>query len=279
MRYLFFSMYREFKVAAPLRPYIQCIWMVKASTGAFDVPQRLVPDGNIECMFNYGHSFAQAWSNGSNNVSVYKGSCLVGQRPAYYFTSATGQVDLVSISFKPGGLSPFIHQPVADLTGSTVPLSLLNNYLFLEIEERMAGIGAIDERIRLIENILIKKLYDNRDKLESVDRFIPLVHAIKNYTSVAHFLKEHIIHERKLQREFDQHVGITPKFLQRVLRFRKAVAAFYSGPLKNLTALAYDCGYYDQAHFINEFKMLSGLSPKKFLQECSNEPASAWLTE
>ena len=134
-------MYREFKPIAPLRPYIQCIWTMNAKGEDFTEPQRLVPDGNIEVMLNYGNSSSQSWNDGSKTINSYKGSCVVGQRPGYYFTSATGYVELIGISFKPGGLSPFIDHPVADLTGSIIPLKLFNNALFLEIEERIDNIG------------------------------------------------------------------------------------------------------------------------------------------
>jgi AraC-like DNA-binding protein len=272
-------MYREFKPIAPLRPFVQCIWTMKARGEDFAEPQRLVPDGNIEVMLHYGDSSSQAWTSGSKNIDIHKGSCLVGQRPGYYFTSASGDVDFIGISFKPGGLSPFIHQPVEDLTGSIIPLKLLNNALFLEIEERIVELQDIASRIELIESLLTKNLQANRDRLENVERFIPLVHTISNYSSVAHFLREHIIHERKLQRDFDHHVGLTPKFLQRVLRFREAAHAMFTASFKNLTALAYDCGYYDQAHFINEFKYFSGVSPRQYLQECGKDLSPAWMEE
>lgn len=272
-------MYREFKPIAALRPYVQCIWIMKAQGEAFKEPQRLVPDGNIEVMLNYGDSFTQNWTSDKKSIGTHRGSCIVGQRPGHYFTSAVGEIDLISISFKPGGLSPFINKPVADLTGSTIPLKELNSELFAEMEERVAGLNDTAAKIALIENILLKKLYSNCDKLENVQRFIPLVHAIKNYSSVAHFLKEHIIHERKLQRDFEYHVGVTPKFLQRVLRFRNAAYAMHVSSFKSLTALGYDCGYYDQAHFINEFKFFSGLSPRQYLEECSKEQSPAWMDE
>ena len=272
-------MYREFKPIAPLRPYVQCIWTMRARGEDFAEPQRLVPDGNIEVMLNYGESYSQAWTDDKKNTNTHKGSCLVGQRPAYYFTSAHGDVDFIGISFKPGGLSPFMLHPISDFTGSIISLKLLNNALFLEMEERIAELADVTSRVALIESLLTKSLQSNRDKLENVERFIPLLHSISNYSSVAHFLREHIIHERKLQRDFDHHVGVTPKFLQRVLRFRQAAHAMFAASFKNLTELAYECGYYDQAHFINEFRFFSGLSPRQYLQECGRELSPAWLEE
>ena len=75
--------------------------------------------------------------------------------------------------------------------------------------------------------------------------------------------------ERRLQRAFDRSVGVSPKVLARVLRFRRAVrqldgAASRPGSWAGLAALA---GYADQSHFIREFRALAGLTPAAYLRE------------
>ena len=94
--------------------------------------------------------------------------------------------------------------------------------------------------------------------------FITRLYAINEFTSIAGFLKYYTVNRRKLERDFDYHVGVSPKFLQRVLRFRRTIAAFYRRSCRNLTELAYECGYFDQAHFINDFKEFTGQTPRHF---------------
>jgi AraC-like DNA-binding protein len=77
--------------------------------------------------------------------------------------------------------------------------------------------------------------------------------------------------ERRLQRAFDRSVGLGPKMLARVLRFRRALgeierAGFHPGPT-GWTALALAAGYADQPHFIREFKALAGLTPARYAAE------------
>jgi transcriptional regulator GlxA family with amidase domain len=67
---------------------------------------------------------------------------------------------------------------------------------------------------------------------------------------------------RQLRRVSMERTGLPPKFLARVLRFRHAYARIHApGPPAALADLALDCGYYDQAHFINEFREFSGRTP------------------
>ena len=65
---------------------------------------------------------------------------------------------------------------------------------------------------------------------------------------------------RQFRRLCVELTGLTPKFLARVLRFRRALQHVHAHPCA-FARLALDCGYYDQAHFINEFRELSGRTP------------------
>jgi AraC-like DNA-binding protein len=255
--------YREFAVQPLLRDYIQCIWVMQAERGVFASPDLLVPDGNIEVMLNYGDPVTRYLPDGQTTQNK-TGSELIGQRCGWYRHSTEGEVNLISISFKPGGLSPFVPFAVADLTAHAIPFSSLPGNLFTEMEERVYEESLLEKRISIIQEMLVKQLLKNATKSNNVSEFIARLYAINEFPSIAGFLQYYTINRRKLERDFDHHVGVSPKFLQRVLRFRRTITSFYKPGNRNLTALAYDCGYFDQAHFINDFKEFTGLSPRKF---------------
>lgn len=255
--------YREFAVSPLLRDFIQCIWVMQAGKAVFANPDLLVPDGNIEVMLNYGDPVTRYLPDGIT-TETNTGSELVGQRCGWYKHATPGAVNLVSISFKPGGLSPFIPFPVADTTSTAIPFSSLPGTLFSEMEYRVYEEKDLVQKVDIIEGMLLRQLMKNAGKSNQVSEFITRLNAINEFASIAGFLQYYTINRRKLERDFDYHVGVSPKFLQRVLRFRKAMLSFHQSRNRNLTALAYDCGYFDQAHFINDFKEFTGLSPKKF---------------
>src|SRR5687768_8143159 len=255
--------YREFAVSPLLRDFIQCIWVMQAGKAVFANPDLLVPDGNIEVMLNYGDPVTRYLPDGIT-TETNKGSELVGQRCGWYKHATPGAVNLLSISFKPGGLSPFIPFPVADATATAIPFSSLPGALFSEMEDRVFEEKDLVQKVAIIEGMLLRQLMKNTGKSNQVSEFITRLNAINEFPSIAGFLQYYTINRRKLERDFDYHVGVSPKFLQRVLRFRKAMLSFHQSRNRTLTALAYDCGYFDQAHFINDFKEFTGLSPKKF---------------
>ena len=255
--------YREFAVSPLLSDFIQCIWVMQAGKGVFANADLLVPDGNIEVMLNYGDPVTRYLPDGIT-TETRKGSELVGQRCGWYKHATPGAVYLISISFKPGGLSPFIPFPVSDATAAAIPFSSLPGTLFSEMEDRVFEETELVKKVAIIEGLLLRQLLKNAGKSNQVSEFITRLNAINEFPSIAGFLQYYTINRRKLERDFDYHVGVSPKFLQRVLRFRRAMLSFHQARNRNLTALAYDCGYFDQAHFINDFKEFTGLSPKKF---------------
>jgi transcriptional regulator GlxA family with amidase domain len=72
------------------------------------------------------------------------------------------------------------------------------------------------------------------------------------------------IHRRNLERRFETAVGMSPKQLSRIVRLQSTLKLLEQKKYSNLTSLAYESGYYDQAHFIKDFREFTGISPKSF---------------
>jgi AraC-like DNA-binding protein len=72
------------------------------------------------------------------------------------------------------------------------------------------------------------------------------------------------ISRKQFERVFAAKIGATPKQYLKVVRLQQALQLKSIDRNRNLTQLAYDCGYYDQSHFINEFKQQTGYTPKQY---------------
>ncbi len=68
---------------------------------------------------------------------------------------------------------------------------------------------------------------------------------------------------RQFERKFKQFSGFSPKLFSRIIRFQSAIKK-YDDKKMPLTEIAYECGYYDQSHFIHDFKEFSGYSPMQY---------------
>ncbi len=89
----------------------------------------------------------------------------------------------------------------------------------------------------------------------------------KGSTAINTMLKNDLSKRRQLERKFTKKVGISPKQLGKVVRLQTALKMLLNRQSENLTKIAYDSEYYDQAHFIKDFKEFTGTTPKEFLED------------
>ena len=78
------------------------------------------------------------------------------------------------------------------------------------------------------------------------------------------FAKKHFTTARHLERQFNQQIGISPKEFINLTRFNKAFEKLQRGGKQTLSNIAWEFGYYDNAHFTNDFKRYTGKAPTEF---------------
>jgi transcriptional regulator GlxA family with amidase domain len=93
------------------------------------------------------------------------------------------------------------------------------------------------------------------------------VAALQQGTNIPQILHDLNLSERSLERLFHTHVGVTPILFARICRFQTSLAILRQGRFRSLTDIAHSLGYYDQSHFIRDFKLFSGASPGRYLRQ------------
>lgn len=131
------------------------------------------------------------------------------------------------------------------------------------LEEQMCSASGNEKRVEIMSRFL-------ESKLDAYDRELPIVHnavhLIMNAggsVSIERLASNFDISTRQFERKFKEIAGLSPKLYANVIRFQAATAHKFSGT-RDLTEIAYNCGYYDQSHFINDFRRFSGYSPKEY---------------
>jgi AraC-like DNA-binding protein len=82
---------------------------------------------------------------------------------------------------------------------------------------------------------------------------------------------------KQFERIFSEHIGISPKQYLKIIRFQFAIFQKQQNANMNLLDVSFKSGYYDQSHFINDFKSLSGLTPKQYFSK--NEACSDFFED
>lgn len=252
--------YREIQPSPPLRNYIRFYWNLEAEKipGNTFSKERIFPDGCTELIIHYGDSFCRF----EGEQSILQGHCfVVGQISKFIEVAPTGKTGLLAIRFLPQGIRPFLPCTSRELTDGTFSLSLLFGRKGRELEEKVLYARDNMERIALLETFLLSRLTGNNLPDPLVSASVNYIYQKQGNLKIADLTTAFRISERQLERRFSDAVGLSPKLFSRIIRLQQVFRHAEQGKNHNLTELAYACGYYDQAHFIREFRSFTGQNP------------------
>lgn len=257
--------YSEHAPVTSLLPFIECIWTLKSHSRFFNKRELIIPGGRAEMIFNLSNAVHWIDPKDSSSTRTCEGSYLLGPRNRHFFVEHKGNIDLIGVRFRHGGLSPF----------TTVPMSVLMNEIISQdhlFGKRIDGVAHqlyeaddVSQQIHLIEDFLKKQFQAE----PSTQQTLNLISTVKKYESLSSpkSLTERTgVHYKKLERVFSRYTGYSPKNFSRVIRFYKALQQMQSHS-HSLTGIGLNGGYYDQPHFIRDFKSFTGKSPTQFQTE------------
>ncbi len=257
--------YREFPPNAPLSKVIECFWALESDHAPpQSCPEPILPDGCVEVVLNYGSPFTQ---HDGGSTSLQPRNFIVGQMTRPILISPTGPVHLIGIRFHPGGTAPFFRLPMHELTNQVVELSGVSRKLTSKLVSETLALPRIDQKIQVLQALLTKYLLENKNDLNML-RVATWMLRRSGIASMAEISRAAGLSNRQLERRFLADVGIGPKLFSRILRFQTVFRVVdKDAPLWPLVAL--ECGYYDQAHLIKDFRQFTHQTPAVLFAEHS----------
>jgi AraC-like DNA-binding protein len=254
--------YKTFESQHELTTLIKCYWTLESAKGETGEKQTIVPDGCIEMIFHYGDLYRQYTGNGE---SIIQPKCFViGQLTVPLEIKPTGITGIFAVRFHPNGFIPFTTIPIKELENTAVSLEKLFGKEGREIEKKVLNAGSTSERINLIEIFLLNRLTDSINVDRIVKSTVETILTANGQLSINELSRQTNINRRQLERQFSSAIGLSPKQLSKTIRLQATLKMLLTKKFTSLTALAYENEYYDQAHFIKDFKELTGRTPKEF---------------
>jgi len=248
--------YNISKPSAFLSQYVKQYWSIENCIHAGNQHiHRIVPSGLFELVFYLNdkpHSADQQKTVSDNII-------ITGQLNSYHDLVVSGNLSLFAIYFLPHGLSMFLDLPIKELFNQSVPLRLIIKDKVNELEDELSSAETFEKKIIIAENFLISQIRKNEKKYK-YDRIRHIINKI-NQT------KDSFLSRKQFERTFNEFVGTSPKQFLKIVRFQNAIYEKSQNSELSLTEIAFKCGYFDQAHMINDFKTLSGITPKKYFEK------------
>ena len=224
--------------------------------------ERVIPTGMMCLMFHRGERIFS-----TTDDQWQPRAFLSGQDAVYTDLSYCGNIDMISVEFRPAGAKAFFKFPMIELYEHTVAIDLLNDPQLVELEKRLSCETDPKMCVFLIERFLEKRLY--LSDTYNQKRINAVVQAIYGgQQNIDKLAQTACLGYKQFKRIFADYIGANPKDYLRVVRFQKALHTMHLQPDISLVQLAFDCGYYDQAHFNKEFKQFCGYTPTEYKTVC-----------
>jgi AraC-like DNA-binding protein len=221
----------EFQPTAALRPWVECFWTRTRDAAPAGGVHRILPDGCADFVFDLASGAALAVGTMTKPLVI-----------------AAGNEEFIGVRFRPGRAAAFLRIPLAEVTDARVRLG----DVWRDAPE--------EPTLPALERALLQRLAPDRDP--RVDAAVDSI--VRGATRIDDLEREIGISRQHLARQFQHHVGVSPKTFVRVMRFRRVVDRLPAGAAVDWAGVAAEHGYYDQSHLIEDFRELAGSTPGEF---------------
>jgi AraC-like DNA-binding protein len=248
-----------------LQPFVKTICTMENRGGGSGLSRfRVLPDTCLELFVNYVETGPT--QIGDRSVSGKTRSYIVARMNNYLDVHSPGAIGFVSVCFYPGKARQFFPIPMKETATSPLVLKDIMHDFSLSLEEAVAEADSNEERVKHLQDFLVNLLMKNSHPDKAVDYCVNQINYHRGQLSITSLAREAGISNRQLVRRFNEQIGISPKEFARVTKFIHSLHVLKSYPQMNLTQIAYESGYYDQAHFIHDYQEFAGYSPGTLLQ-------------
>lgn len=250
-----------------LSPFVKQYWALdNVMPHGLSHSQRIIPTGLMELTIYLGD---KPISSDRGSVTS-ETSLLSGQQKTPYDLVVAGTVSVFSITFHPQGAQVFFNIPMEELYDQSVSLRSIQKDFVDQVEAELFEAPSFSDCVKIMNRFLWRLLTKNgapeeqqrlKDSLTLIDRSLGIV-------DISTLAQKACLSRKQYERIFKSNVGVSPKRFLRIIRLQHALFKKQVNPKMSLTELAYDCGYYDQSHMINDFKLLTGMSPRQYFSAC-----------
>lgn len=257
---------RRFQVDPLLAPYIYSIRTFHTEVGlsANDI-RTVVPQGRLKLITPFKGSMI---SHVNHQSVEHPEACImvIGAMEGPVVISS-GPITSLSVEFRPGMAYRFLGVSMKELLNAMHPLSAVLGCIGEELQRQIEETPLIEDNIRLIQRFLAQRLHTlvNVDPL--IDAAVRLIQSARGSLPVKTVCQELGYSKQYLERRFRDRVGLSPKMFSRILRFQSVYDHWMMQPASKISWQEHAELYYDQAHFVREFKQFTGFAPLEYAQQ------------
>lgn len=239
--------------------FVKLYWELSYSIDEMSGPEPVLPNGCVEIIFDFRDRFVTYHS--SDLAEIQPRSIVAGQLTSRLVIGPSGETDMFGVRLRSESAFSLLGISMFDIRDQIVNLRDVIGPVESELFEKLFAANGFNERIEVFEKYLltVNVLPVSAELTECV----AALRSTNGAKQVARCAADLQWSERRLERAFNEQIGLSPKLLARIIRFQSLLVSAD----KDKSALldhAFAAGYYDQSHMIRDFRNFAGVTPMEY---------------
>jgi AraC-like DNA-binding protein len=251
---------RKYLPSDLLKPFIKAFMILESEQG---MNNSLLPDTALVMAFRCGGETSYIQDEREENLP---NAVITGIRKSIRIVRYAPETCTFLVIFQEAAPCNFFGLSANELFNISLPLEDLVPAIDVRtLEGRLTEAESDLQRINIVESFLLSKLKKQNQGLDpSIMHGIHRIHSVHGALHVGNLAKELCMSRDAFEKRFRRHTGASPKRFAQIVRLRNLISKYRAGQV--LTTLGYDAGYFDQSHFIKDFKSFTGKAPLDFFR-------------
>lgn len=230
--------------------------------------ERVLPGGSSQIIINLGERrFRHFHTPDLNKADEYDDVILSGMRTSHVYLDSHSRISTMGVVLQNGAVPALFDVPAGEFQDQVVSLRDLAGSDISEWSEKLIEAPTVCEKFQRIEEFLSRLLTNSPTGFNpAVINAAELIRKSHGVISISEILNQTGYSRRWFSEVFRNTVGVNPKQYARLCRFQNAVSMLRDEAALNSTDIALRCGYFDQSHFIHDFKDFAGISPSEYFR-------------
>jgi AraC-like DNA-binding protein len=237
-----------------LRHLVKCFWTIESSPATVNPKQYyLMADGCPEILFQFKGGFTAFAQQKAQVRAQHACSRSLAMEPEFGF---------FGVRFYPFAIQQLLGMPASEVSDQILDFNDLFKQSGRDLCEKLLEEETAEERARLVSGFLQALVQDK--VLDPLYQLVNQLDCFDGQVDLTQLRHPSGLSIKQFERRFKAITGFAPKQFARIVRFQSTKRRYITHSYASLTKLAYDCHYYDQAHFSREFKEFSGVSASHY---------------
>lgn len=226
--------------------------------------RRELPWPGVVLIFDFGPTL-RFLDEAGRPVARHHGGFVAGLHDVTVLTETLGEQSGLHVNLTPLGARRLLGLPMSELANRVVGVDDAFGPAGARLSERLTNASGWAERFDLLDAAIRHRLAASEPLPGIAAAGWQRLHDSHGRLAIGELAAMLDCSPRHLIAVFREHVGLPPKTVARILRFHRAIELYDRGVCAGWADVAYECGYTDQAHFVNDFRRFAGVSPTVFL--------------